>query len=52
MAVIHNAGFEIFQQPPYSPDLAPNDCFLFPISELKERLRGTHFSDEGDDYGE
>jgi histone-lysine N-methyltransferase SETMAR len=44
MAAIHNAGFEIFQQPPYSPDLAPSDYFLSP--KLKERLRGTHFSDD------
>jgi hypothetical protein len=44
MAVIHNAGFQIFQQFPNSPDLAPSDYFLFP--KLKERLRGTHFSDD------
>jgi transposase len=44
MAVIHSAGFEIFRQPRYSPDLSPSDYFLFP--KLKERLRGIHFSDD------
>jgi histone-lysine N-methyltransferase SETMAR len=44
MAVLHSAGFEIFQQPPYSPDLSPSDYFLFP--KLKERLSGIHFSDD------
>jgi len=27
--------------PPYSPDLAPNDFFLFP--KLKRELKGTRF---------
>jgi histone-lysine N-methyltransferase SETMAR len=44
VAVIHNVDFEIFQQPSYSPDLAPSDYFPFP--KLKERLPGTHFSDD------
>lgn len=44
MAAIHNAGFEILEQPPYSPDLAPSDFHLFP--KLKEHLRGTHFPDD------
>jgi transposase len=43
IAVIHNTGFENFQQSSYSSDLAPSDYFLF--SKLKERLRGIHFSD-------
>jgi hypothetical protein len=42
MAVIHNAAFQIFQQPSYSPDLAP--CDYFPFSKWKERLRGTHLN--------
>jgi [histone H3]-lysine36 N-dimethyltransferase SETMAR len=41
MAAIHDAGFEILEHPPYSPDLAPSDFFLFP--KLKEQLRGTRF---------
>jgi hypothetical protein len=44
ITVIHNAGCEFFQQPTYSPDLAPSDYFLF--LKLKERLRGTHSSDD------
>src|ERR1700729_2986950 len=36
---------EILLHPPYSPDLAPSDIFLFPI--LKKQLKGIHFdSDE------
>ncbi|UYV74934.1 hypothetical protein LAZ67_12001834 [Cordylochernes scorpioides] len=31
-------GIQILQQPPYSPDLAPNDFFLFP--KLKMALKG------------
>ncbi len=31
------------QHPPYSPDLAPCDFFLFPL--LKSKLRGRHFPD-------
>ncbi|UYV72519.1 hypothetical protein LAZ67_9003524 [Cordylochernes scorpioides] len=32
---------EILPQPPYSPDIAPNDFFLFP--KLKAVLKGRHF---------
>ena len=39
-------GFEVFPQPPYSPDMAPSDFYLFP--KLKSNLRGTQFgSKEG-----
>ena len=31
------------EQPPYSPDLAPCDFFLFP--KLKEAIKGTRFQD-------
>ncbi|GBM72519.1 hypothetical protein AVEN_263464-1 [Araneus ventricosus] len=31
--------WEVWSHPPYSPDLAPSDYFLFP--ELKEHLSGT-----------
>ena len=33
----------VLEQPPYSPDLAPCDFFLFP--KLKGVIKGTHFSD-------
>ena len=31
----------VLEHPPYSPDLAPCDFFLFP--KLKEVIKGTHF---------
>jgi histone-lysine N-methyltransferase SETMAR len=34
-------GFETLDHPPYSPDLAPSDFFLFP--EMKNPLRGRRF---------
>jgi len=42
--------WEIFDHPPYSPDLAPSDFFLFP--KLKESLGGHHFNsnDEVKDF--
>lgn len=45
MAAIKDAGFELMEHPPYSPDLAPSDFYLFP--RLKEHLRGQKF-DDGD----
>jgi transposase len=33
----------VLEQPPYSPDLAPNYVFLFP--KVKEVLKGRHFDD-------
>ena len=39
-------GFEVLPHPPYSPDMAPSDFYLFP--KLKSNLRGTQFgSNEG-----
>ena len=35
-------GVTLLPHPPYSPDLAPCDFFLFP--KAKEKLRGIHFS--------
>ncbi|XP_077156041.1 histone-lysine N-methyltransferase SETMAR-like [Ranitomeya variabilis] len=46
MATIQEAGFELVEHPPYSPDLAPSDFFLFP--RLKEHLRGKKFDDNSD----
>jgi hypothetical protein len=33
----------VLEHPPCSPDLAPNDCFLFP--KIKEIFKGRHFDD-------
>ncbi|XP_026314672.1 histone-lysine N-methyltransferase SETMAR-like [Hyposmocoma kahamanoa] len=41
MAEIHQCGFELLPHPPYSPDLAPSDFYLFP--KLKKFLGGKHF---------
>ena len=37
LAAIQNAGFELLRHPPYSPDLAPSDFYLFP--KLKEFMK-------------
>ncbi|KAF7266367.1 hypothetical protein GWI33_020392 [Rhynchophorus ferrugineus] len=47
MAKIHEMGFELLPHPPYSPDLAPSDCFLF--SDLKKMLAGKKFSSNGEE---
>ncbi|UYV84602.1 hypothetical protein LAZ67_X002780 [Cordylochernes scorpioides] len=39
-------GTQILPQPPYSPDIAPNDFFLFP--KLKAVLKGRHFDTRDD----
>ena len=36
----------VLEHPAYSPDLAPNDFFLFP--KIKEILKGRHFDDTDD----
>ena len=41
--VLGDAKMEILPHPPYSPDLAPSDFFLF--GYIKAKLRGTKFSD-------
>jgi len=40
---IRKCGFKVLQHPPYSPDLAPSDFYLF--THLKKHLSGNHFSD-------
>jgi histone-lysine N-methyltransferase SETMAR len=46
MAAATDCGFEILPHPPYSPDLAPSDFYLFP--KLKTKLRGRRLgSNEG-----
>lgn len=42
LAALHKVGFEIVNHPPYSPDLAPSDYFLFP--KMKKELRGKKFT--------
>lgn len=46
LAAIDAAGFELVDHPPYSPDLAPSDFFLFP--KLKENIRGQIFPSDDD----
>jgi len=36
-----NKNITVFEHPPYSPDLAPCDFYLFP--KIKSVLKGTHF---------
>jgi histone-lysine N-methyltransferase SETMAR len=36
----------VLEHPPYSPDLTPNDFFLF--LKIKEMLKGRHFDDDDD----
>jgi len=38
--------FSVVLHPPYSPDLAPSDFWLFP--KLKEMLKGQHFSSDAE----
>ena len=38
----HDCGFEVLPHPPYSPDLAPSDFYLFP--KLKESITGRRYS--------
>ena len=43
-AAIQQCGFQQLNNPPYSPDLAPSDYFLFRV--MKEFLRGKRFSSD------
>ena len=38
---IHELHFELLPHPPFSPDLAPSDYFLF--ADLKRMLQGKRF---------
>ena len=42
VSAIRSLGFQTVQHPPYSPDLAPSDYWLF--GPMKEHLRGRHFA--------
>lgn len=41
MAKLNDLGYELLPHPPYSPDLAPSDYYLFP--DLKRWLQGKRF---------
>jgi histone-lysine N-methyltransferase SETMAR len=41
MAKLHELAFELLPHPPYSPDLAPSDYYLF--ADLKKMLAGKRF---------
>lgn len=45
MAAFQECGFRIVEHPPYSPDLDPSDCYLFP--KIKKDHRGHHFDIKG-----
>lgn len=45
-AAIRDARLQLLQHPPYSPDLAPSDFYLFP--RMKDHLRGTRFDSNCD----
>jgi len=42
MAKLNQLRFELIVHPPYSPDLAPSDYYLFP--NLKRWLQGKRFT--------
>jgi histone-lysine N-methyltransferase SETMAR len=42
MGKLRDLHYELLEHPPYSPDLAPSDFYLFP--KLKLFLAGQHFS--------
>ena len=46
MSAVHYCGFELIDHPPYSPDLAPSDYFLFP--NLKKHLAGKRYESDDD----
>jgi len=41
-SVAAECGYELLPHPPYSPDLAPSDFYLFPL--LKKHLRGRQYA--------
>ncbi len=43
---IQECRFELVQHSPFSPDVAPSDCYLFP--KMKRKLSGRHFSSDDD----
>jgi len=45
-SVAAECGYELLPHPPYLPDLAPSDFFLFPL--LKQHLRGRKYASDND----
>ena len=46
MAAIQKCGFQLVEDPIYSPDLAPSDYFRF--WKMKKELSGHHFGRDDD----
>ena len=46
MDAVERNGYELITHPAYSPDLPPNDYFLFP--NLKKDISGRHFRSNED----
>ncbi|GFW85953.1 histonelysine Nmethyltransferase SETMARlike [Trichonephila clavipes] len=50
MTKIHEVRFELLDNPPYSPDLAPRDFFLLPhlkiVLAIFVKLRGNHLREQ------
>ena len=46
MSAVHDCGFELIDHPPYSPDLASSDYFLFP--NLKIHLAEKRYESDDD----
>ena len=42
LAAIQKCGFQLGEDPPYSPDLAPSDYYLFP--KMKKEFGGHYFA--------
>ena len=45
-AAIEPTGLNVVPHPPYSPDLAPSEFYLFP--HLKKALRGRKYQDDNE----
>jgi len=45
-SVAAECGYKLLPHPPYSPDLAPSDFYLFPL--LKEHLCGRQYASDND----
>ena len=46
MSAVHDCVFKLIDHPPYSPDAAPSDYFLFP--NLKKHLAGRRYESDDD----
>jgi histone-lysine N-methyltransferase SETMAR len=47
VSTIEKLRCECIPHPPYSPDLAPSDVYVF--GQLKDTLSGTHYRDDDDE---